>query len=472
MSRYRPFVFLFLLSNYALAFEIDGSKWPGATTDFYISLDGISAAGIQWNTAFIEAVDEWNDKTDFTFRVINEAVNPCGFDILNGVDFAEDVCGTAYGANTLAVTLRRFNNEILGPPKIVESDIVINTDINFEVFDGPLFQFGRSSNIDFRRVALHELGHALGLEHEEEQSAIMAPNISNLDSLRPDDIEGVNTLYGGLSNCASTELKFGQSTNSLSIGDCVVSELTVGGGDTSFVDLYRFEISQVATLEFKMTSPTVDSVLVLATAGLEFLNFDDKTSGLCESNLSATLQPGSYLLLTNTYDVPVQDACGNTGNYVLQAAIQTPQLQALGPTLSFQGSSSEAQFSGGVTANNGVNYSNVFSPDESLDIEAEISIGLDHTGLPGFLVVAALIDTQVLFLNSAGEFIASPANQIISAKSKPLESVESLIIASNLVPSELGIEEIEVDFFIGYGLTSNPDEIYYHGNAINLLISP
>jgi len=52
--------------------------------------------------------------------------------------------------------------------------------------------------MDFRRVAVHELGHALGLAHENNPNipAIMAPTISNIEKPQPDDINGVRALYG------------------------------------------------------------------------------------------------------------------------------------------------------------------------------------------------------------------------------------------------------------------------------------
>src|SRR5207247_1871393 len=54
----------------------------------------------------------------------------------------------------------------------------------------------------FHRVALHEFGHILGLDHPAESrqtvSAIMNSHISNLDQLTSDDIAGAQALYGGV----------------------------------------------------------------------------------------------------------------------------------------------------------------------------------------------------------------------------------------------------------------------------------
>jgi hypothetical protein len=462
-----------LLMSQLLAFDIDGSKWPGAKTDFYVSIDGRSPSGVLWNTAFIGAMQDWNQATNFTFTAIEEAEDPCFFDSRNGVGFTSDVCGSAFGEATLAVTLTQFSSQVLGPPAIARTDIVVNDAVRYDIFGGSFSQFGIPfGSIDFGRVALHELGHALGLEHSSAALAIMAPTISNIDSLQEDDIAGVNTLYGGLQNCTITPLSFGTTINSLSAGDCTVTDLTVGGTDTSFIDLYRFDLEVTTTVQFDMQSTELDSVLLLADADLNYLDFDDKSSGLCGSSLSTTLQAGSYFILGNTYVEPTKPECGNNGGYVLEASFNSREAQSLGATLSLSGGAVAASFSGGITDDKGLGFGNKFPATSSLDIEALITVDPLHVGKPGFLIAAAVLNNEILFLNSAGFFVDAPEVGFINAASKSLASSEPLILASNLVPSELGIKNIEVDFWVGYGLSAQPNEIFFHQLPINLLVSP
>ncbi|XP_003780846.1 matrix metalloproteinase-27 [Otolemur garnettii] len=51
-------------------------------------------------------------------------------------------------------------------------------------------------------VAAHEFGHALGLSHSNDQTALMFPNYISLDPnkypLSQDDIDGIQSIYGGL----------------------------------------------------------------------------------------------------------------------------------------------------------------------------------------------------------------------------------------------------------------------------------
>jgi hypothetical protein len=40
------------------------------------------------------------------------------------------------------------------------------------------------------------------------------------------------------------------------------------------------------------------------------------------------------------------------------------------------------------------------------------------------------------------------------------------------VASQFGITNASVRFLIGYGLSSNPNELYFHDEPINLLVTP
>ena len=133
----------------------------------------------------------------------------------------------------------------------------------------------------------------------------------------------------------------------------------------------------------------------------------------------------------------------------------------------------EAKFIGRISGNDGQSYGNFFSYKDPIDISAAITVESSHVGESGFFVVAAVIGSQILMQDQDGQFteVSVPSGNVIPVLEKRLEAFESINIAKNLIAADFNITEIEVDFYIGYGVKNNPSRIYYHENPFNLTIS-
>lgn len=472
MLRFITFIYFILFLQFELsAYEITGKKWVGAKTDFYVAFSGNSPSGISWNSAFIDALNEWNTKTPFKFGIMSSYIDPCADDDLNGVQFSMNVCGQEFDEGTLAVTILRYEAQLLGPPSIVEADIHINQGNRIGIYDGNLKIFP-DSVLDFRRIVLHELGHVIGLEHVTDAQSIMMPSIGNLDRLQEDDITAVEKLYGGKENCQIKTLKYGITKNSLSSSDCTANELTVGSTDDSHLDIYSFTLNQLTNLEFNLNSDDLETVILVADEDLNYLAADTDITNDCNASLNTELTSGNYFLIVNTYNVQMKPACGITGSYELMAGYSAIERTHLGNNISLKGGVSNATFTGGITATKGQNFGNIFRSSDSIDISATISVDEKHQGRPGFIVVAAVIGDQILLLNESGDFrdTRTQPGVIFPAKRKILNSIEQVEIAKDLIAEDLGIQEITVDFVVGYGLSDEPSEIFYHKDPLNLTI--
>ncbi len=190
----------------ANAYVLDGTKWPDGQSTFHVNFTNngpTSPSGKSWNTAFRDAANAWTSQTAFKYTVdTSNPSHPCaGVDgfaqdgFRNGAAFYGKVCNQVdntqddFGKRVLAVTVSyTFTSK---PEEKVETDIFFNTAESWDIYDGPT-----QARFDFKRIALHELGHGLGLGHEASKPAIMQPTISNLYTLQADDLAGVTALYG------------------------------------------------------------------------------------------------------------------------------------------------------------------------------------------------------------------------------------------------------------------------------------
>lgn len=178
------------------AYVLFDDPWPDGTVVLNLQLgpsSHLTDGSASWGASAESALASWNQVISrVQFTVVRDSTAPKGDgNGVNNVFFSNDIYGKAFGSNVLAVTtnwLRRTTR--------VEADVVFNTAINWDSYTGNV----RPGVPDFHRVALHEFGHVLGLDHPDDygqtQASIMDSHISNLFQLTSDDVAGARALYG------------------------------------------------------------------------------------------------------------------------------------------------------------------------------------------------------------------------------------------------------------------------------------
>jgi hypothetical protein len=173
-----------------------GSTWASGAVVMNMQLtggSGLSDGSASFNASFISAMQTWNQSLSRIQLTPGSGTSRADGDLVNQVFFDSSYYGTPFGRDTLAITTRWT----LDTTQRVEADVVFNTAFTFDSYRGNV----RSSGVwDLRRVALHELGHVIGLDHPDERgqsvTAQMNSILGNLDSLTADDIAGAQSMYG------------------------------------------------------------------------------------------------------------------------------------------------------------------------------------------------------------------------------------------------------------------------------------
>lgn len=333
----------FFSTQSSQAFEVADNVWDTLQATFHAGISGSAPSGDTWNAAFGRAMEDWSGVNAFQFVLVNEYSDPClesgtggSSGDESGVDFSATVCGTEFGENTLAVT--RTSGPCLNPQcsngfTITEADIVFKSDADWDIYRGPVRFDG---SVDFERVALHELGHALGLNHSSIDSAVMAPFVSNTDSLQSDDIAGVVSIYGG-GETVATSVSNIYGLSLLAPVDSILSgpsdSNTLNGSlssgdnqlDGKFVDLFQYTVENDSSIDIRLDSSAFDPLLYLvrvsATQGAvpDSTFIDDNSGSGNNARIVRSIQAGTYWIgvssaganAQGSYSVSIESSTSN-----------------------------------------------------------------------------------------------------------------------------------------------------------------
>ena len=280
-------------------------SWPNSQAIIHLNL-----GSSRWNNAAEGTLAKWNAAgSNFRFRlpgthrrVGQSCNNP---DNINTVVWGSTQCGMRWEEQTLAIT-----NTWSRGGRIFDTDVIFNNTKNWDVYRGPL----RRGVADLRRVALHEFGHVLGLDHPDEHGqsvrAIMHSLANDNDRLQTDDINGIRAIYGdggGGGNCGRDPGGTRQGATVVRLPSDTRACLERGGD----VDYFRFSVPQAGTLTAETTGST-DTRGWLGTS-TRTLTTDDDSGSSSNFRLSQQITtPGTYYVRVSGYST------ATTGAYTLR----------------------------------------------------------------------------------------------------------------------------------------------------------
>ena len=168
-----------------ISFMPDGTNLSGGYKSNLISTFNSKSSLGNWENVILQAAQVWAQQTNINFAVVPDDGAPAGAgaDEQGNPGFGDiRIGGYNFGSSTLALTYQ--------PPSAN----------NFSIAGNMTFNTGQSFNIgstyDLFTVAMHEFGHALGLNDGSVSNAVMYGTYTGRKTgLASDDIAGIQSIY-------------------------------------------------------------------------------------------------------------------------------------------------------------------------------------------------------------------------------------------------------------------------------------
>lgn len=173
-----------------MSYDLLGFKWGGSEA-------GTASGEITWSASFFDELDHSAAYNDGQFDAALQAAFD-RWESVASIDFVEVASGGAltFGTDSFPGTIAGQATYSIAPRAGLDS--VVSGFVEFDISNRMWAPYGDiAGGSDFFAVALHEIGHILGLDHPmpEDRTEIMNATVYE-DDLGDGDIAGIQFLYG------------------------------------------------------------------------------------------------------------------------------------------------------------------------------------------------------------------------------------------------------------------------------------
>lgn len=315
------FVLVGCLALSCRGWDLEGYSWNrNRTVLMHLSLPPPSTpladGSPSFNAVAEDALNIWNQHlVHMKFAVNRGSILPAASgDGNTSVTMSNTVYGSDFGNGVLAVTLVTPRDTTF-----VEADVIFNIGSNWDSYRGPLLPDAE----DFRRVALHEFGHVLGLDHPDQAGqsvpAVMNSTITNTDTLQNDDIFGAKSIYDN----GPPFLASNPAPNLVNLS----TRAFVGPGERNLIGGFIIQGSQPATVILRAIGNSLPALGITNALADPLMDLHDSTGAIIatsddwidgadastiasyhldptnsqESAILATLNPGDYTFVVRSF---------------------------------------------------------------------------------------------------------------------------------------------------------------------------